>query len=155
MSKKEEIKLRPWLKRPSWISRLAATSMDFGICGSPFLIFRIHWSFDTLQTIMISSVLMAGYYYLFESTLGRTPGKTLLRMRMMDTNGQKPSKVRIAMRIALRFGMIFMMLSWRRVTLLDLISGCRVEKMDISPSLKKKIEGKPKEKEKTIVMGWR
>lgn len=104
---------------------------------------------------MISSVLMAGYYYLFESTLGRTPGKTLLRMRMMDTNGQKPSKVRIAMRIALRFGMIFMMLSWRRVTLLDLISGCRVEKMDISPSLKKKIEGKPKEKEKTIVMGWR
>lgn len=46
---------------------------------------------------------LPGYYFLFEATLGRTPGKFLTGTRVVSTNGGRPSAAQILGRSLARF----------------------------------------------------
>jgi uncharacterized RDD family membrane protein YckC len=40
---------------------------------------------------LIGSLMLAGYYIVFEGWLGKTPGKMITRTRVVTTDGQSPS----------------------------------------------------------------
>lgn len=143
-------KEKHWKKRPSWLTRWTMAGTDICICGIPIILLGLKIPLE------IFVMLVVLYYYFIESIKGRSLGKMIFHVRMVDTKGRAPSKGRIAVRGALRFGVLPMMLSWRRVTLLDLLSGCRLEKIDYAPPAKKSDKKKKgKEKEKAVKMGWR
>lgn len=128
--------------------RIGATALDLGICFALMLFFHFKPS-GNIADIIIMFMLIALYYYAIEIVYGRTLGKIILRMKMTDAKGQKPTKMRLLWRTFLRFGVVMMMLSWRRITLLDWLSGCRVEKIDtpLSTAQKPSLEQMP--------IGWR
>lgn len=101
-----------------------------------------------VSDLLVGLMLVVAYYYGFEFFYGKTPGKMLLRMHLVDKRGEKPSRGRLALRSFLRFGSVLMMLSWRRVTLLDFLSGTRVEKLDLPTEFLKNEEGESP-------IGWR
>lgn len=83
-------------------------------------------------------VLVPAYYMFWEWFAGRTPGKMALGLKMISTSGEL-SRGRMVWRGLARFMpllQLFMVLSWRRVTFLDLITGTRVQSVPRSrPSL--------------------
>lgn len=134
--------------RPAWVLRLACTTVDLGtvaIISSSILSFfsgdppagsdltaageRQALS-DSLASLSLV-VLVPSYYLFWEWFAGRTPGKMVMGFKMIATSGEL-SRGRMIWRGLARFIpllQLLMMLSWRRVTLLDLITGTRVQSM--------------------------
>ncbi len=74
-------------------------------------------------------ILVPAYYLFWEWFAGRTPAKMVLGLKMISTSGEL-SRARMLWRGMARFIpllQLLMLLSWRRVTLLDLITGTRVQ----------------------------
>ena len=114
-------------KRPAWFVRMCATALDVGLCAySMALIYPGIFNHELLAILLVCL-----YYYFCESTWGRTPGKMILRMKVVTKKGEHPKRGRFILRTFLRLGTPLMMLSWRRTTLLDLLSGCRVQWQDV------------------------
>lgn len=124
------------LKKAAWIKRICSTALDVG-AGS-FLAAKVafgireyvlleHW----IETFLIVAISL-GYYLLFELTIGRTPGKMLFGLRLLDRKGNKPPFQKRVTRGIMRIIGPFALLSWRRITLLDLLSGMRVYSLDSS-----------------------
>lgn len=72
------------------------------------------------------------YYAGCEAWWGRTPGKYLWGIRLATVTGGAPSRSRFILRWALRLLGPVMMLSWRRVTLLDALCGMRARRSEAS-----------------------
>jgi hypothetical protein len=106
---------------PYWL-RLTAMFVDLVVCAT--------LSIPLTPILQQSMALYAGFMIFFwvtcEMFWGRTPAKMLLGMQMVDARLQKPTRGRILWRNALRLFWPVAVLSWRRVTLLDALSGCRV-----------------------------
>ena len=58
---------------------------------------------DELEQNFISMVVMFLYYFLMEGLLGKTVGKLILGLRVVDIDGNKPTLGAIALRTACRF----------------------------------------------------
>ena len=58
---------------------------------------------DELEQNFISIVVMFLYYFLMEGLLGKTVGKLILGLRVVDIDGNKPTLGAIALRTACRF----------------------------------------------------
>ncbi|MFH1066840.1 MAG: RDD family protein [bacterium] len=146
MGKKDK-KPKPPQIRPAWIMRLCATFLDFGVCVSG--VAAIH---SNLLNAISTPLILAFYYWACEFFFSRTPGKMILRMKITDKKGDPPTRLRLGMRTFLRVAIaVVALFSWRRVTLLDLLSGCRVMKIDVEPAVEKSVKLLPKEP----VVGWR
>ena len=131
------------LRRPTWVMRLCATALDVGLC-----VYTVTLVAGGLLSEPIFLFLSVAVYYLaFEYFWQKTPGKWLLRMKLLTKERKPPTRLRLAMRTLLRFGSVPMMFSWKRTTLLDLLSGIRVEKADVPSSLSQSGEKAP--------VGWR
>lgn len=133
--------------RPAWVVRLSATFLDLGLCISVVAVI-----YSNLVSAISIPIIVAFYYWACEFFFGRTLGKVILRMKITDKVNNLPTRLRLGMRTLLRLILPpVMVLSWKRVSLLDLLSGCRVVKLDIKP-----LEGggtKPFPSEP--VVGWR
>jgi hypothetical protein len=127
-------------RRPLWIMRVIATSVDVGFAFELGKLMHL----DSLKTYVVYIIWLFFYYILFEFYFKRTPAKFLFGMKIVTKDGSIPTKKRFFLRSLLRF-FVFLILGWNRVSLLDLLSGCRVEKIVI----------KHKIKEPTKVEGWR
>jgi hypothetical protein len=121
--------------RPRWFGRLLSIGIDTAVC-SIFLytiLYPLGLANSSLASLAILALLPV-YYMAFEGLLGRTPGKIFMGYKMSlpdPANGRGL----LFWRGMLRFipGLnIPLILSWRRVTLLDLISGTRV-RLSIPP----------------------
>jgi uncharacterized RDD family membrane protein YckC len=77
--------------------------------------------------------MYAAYYMTMELWTGRTLGKMVFGLRLSTPSRGKPSKPLLIFRTLLRaagpLGFL-MILSWKRVTLLDLLTGMRVMRVD-------------------------
>ena len=136
--------------RPAWLLRLVSAGLDLGVFVygmslilPDFLNPRAPWAAVSLMMV---------YYVACEFLMGRTLGKMVFRMKMTDSKGAKPSRGRLVLRTFLRIFYPVMMLSWNRVTLLDALSGLRVQKAGVAAAPIVKKGGKEKE---SRPMGWR
>ena len=104
--------------RPRWFFRLAATTVDLGCVGGCLGLLPRHFP------VFILVVLLA-YYICFERWMGRTPGKILFLMRYQEKN---LSWKQIVWRNVLRIVLFpIASLAWNRVTLLDALTGLRLQ----------------------------
>ena len=85
---------------------------------------------------MISDVVLALYFTGFHAAHGQTPAKALLRLRVVDSSGQKPGLAKALLRaLALIFSMslffiplVYAFLNPQRRTLHDFVAGTYVVK---------------------------
>jgi hypothetical protein len=129
--------------RPAWLLRLACTAMDVGAVAmllSPlFSVMRLPE--DVFPFVGLVAVPV--YYAFWEWLIGRTPAKVVLGCRMIPATGDS-LRARMIARGLLRMIPVLnfcAMLSWKRVTLLDLISGTRVQ---TKPIVRNRLTGKGK-----------
>lgn len=82
---------------------------------------------DAYPDLLVFPTLIVPYHLFFEGLWGRTPGKWLLGMRVVDAGGEAPGLLRVAGRTALRFvpfdafSFLFTPTGWH-----DRLSGTRV-----------------------------
>ena len=115
---------------PFWPTRLCSAGIDLGVCGV-IIGFLQHWVFIDSPLILLP--MYAAYYIAMELWKGRTLGKIVFGLRLSTPSGGKPNKPLLIFRTLLRaagpLGFL-MILSWKRVTLLDLLTGMRVMRVD-------------------------
>lgn len=149
--------------RPAWVLRLACTAVDLGavaIISSSVMSLFMGASLpsqdgaplsaeqaigDSISTLALV-VLVPAYYLFWEWLIGRTPGKMVLGLKMVSTSGPI-SRSRMIWRGIFRFIpllQLFLMLSWRRTTFLDLITGTRVQCPPRHPGKKQPRPSSPK-----------
>jgi uncharacterized RDD family membrane protein YckC len=138
---------------PFWVMRLCSVGIDLGLCGT-LVGFLQHW-FRLTQPLVLLPIY-AAYFFALELWQGRTIGKMVFGWRLCTPSGRKPIAPLLILRTFLRcagpIGFL-MMLSWQRVTLLDLVTGMRVVRIDRLDNL-----GNPivRAKEPTpCALGWR
>jgi uncharacterized RDD family membrane protein YckC len=138
---------------PFWLTRLCSAGIDLGACGI-VIGFLQHWF--RLDSPLILLPMYAAYYTSMELWQGRTLGKMVFGLRLCTPSGRKPNKLLLILRTFLRaagpIGFL-MMLSWKRVTLLDLLTGMRVMRIDRLDSL-----GTPIRRAEQLApsaLGWR
>ena len=136
---------------PFWMMRLCSVGVDLGLCGT-LVGFMQHWL--RLSQPMVLLPIYAAYFIGFELWQGRTIGKMVFGWRLCTPSGAKPAAPLLILRTFLRcagpIGFL-MMLSWQRVTLLDLVTGMRVVRIDRLDTL-----GKPTFRARELTpLGWR
>lgn len=138
---------------PSWITRLCSVGIDLGLCGT-MVGFLQHYFRLTEPLVLLP--LYAAYFVVMELWKGRTIGKMVFGLRLCTPSGGKPVALLLVLRTLLRaagpIGFL-MMLSWHRVTLLDLVTGMRVVRIDRLDNL-----GNPILRAKELApcaLGWR
>lgn len=137
---------RPLKKtRPMWVGRLLSVSVDAGLCTmlvSPLL--SVLGVPQSIYGAVLLNFAIPFYYLVAERLLGRSIGKIALGYRMVPPVVGSP-RGRLLVRGFIRFvpGVNFLLLlSWRRITLLDLVSGFRVQAKE-KPSEKPKSRKSP------------
>jgi uncharacterized RDD family membrane protein YckC len=136
---------------PFWIMRLCSVGIDLGLCGT--LVGFLQHGLRLTQPLLLLPIY-ATYFFVLELWKGRTIGKMVFGWRMCTPGGARPSSALLILRTFLRcagpIGFL-MMLSWRRVTLLDLVTGMRVVRIDRLDDL-----GKPTFRARELTpRGWR
>jgi hypothetical protein len=117
------------VNRPPWTGRLLSTGFDLGIYSMLFYALTSAVGLSASPYSSASLILtFPAYYMITEMVLGRSFGKIFLGYRMStpETVGNRGILV---VRGLMRFIPVlnfFMMLSWRRVTVLDALSYVRV-----------------------------
>lgn len=118
--------------RPRWLLRLACTIADLGtvsiICSLAMSVVLGGLPDDRITGVALA-ILAPSYYLFWEWLIGRTPAKMVLGIKMTSVSGDL-TRGRLVWRGLVRFLPLiqfFLMLSWSRVTLLDLLSGTRVQ----------------------------
>lgn len=109
-------------KRPAWITRVQAGLIDLG-CMT-----LASWaiSVNGVPFTYAMAFMWIGYYVIWEFAFGvRTPGHFVMGVKYQRGGGPPPPG-RVFLRILVRaIFATFSILSWKRVTLLDLLSGIR------------------------------
>lgn len=138
---------------PFWLTRLCSAGVDLGACG---MVIGSLQQWFRLDSPLILLPIYAAYYIAMELWRGRTLGKMVFGLRLCTPSGGKPNKLLLILRTFLRgagpIGFL-MMLSWKRVTLLDLLTGMRVMRIDRLDSL-----GTPIRRAEQLApsaLGWR
>jgi uncharacterized RDD family membrane protein YckC len=128
--------------RAYWLLRCGSAVIDLGLAG-----FLLHLAITAgFPSAIMWPFVTVVYWCGCECRWKRTPGKMLFGMRYHTINGIPPTSARLIVRTALRcLTGPFAMLSWRRITLLDLLTGCRV--VGIRNMMRKKKDESP--------IGWR
>lgn len=138
---------------PFWFMRLCSVGIDLGLCGT-LVGFLQHW-FQLTQPLVLLPIY-AAYFSGLEIWKGRTLGKMVFGWRLCTVDGRKPAVSFLILRTLLRcagpIGFL-MMLSWQRVTFLDLVTGMRVMRIDRLDDV-----GKPIVRARELApcpLGWR
>lgn len=58
---------------------------------------------ERFSSYLVSSIVIFLYYFIMEAKCGKTVGKIILGMKVVDANGNKPSNGKIALRTICRF----------------------------------------------------
>jgi uncharacterized RDD family membrane protein YckC len=115
---------------PFWIMRLCSVGIDLGLCGT--LVGFLQHGIRLSQPLVLLPIY-AAYFLVLELWQGRTIGKMVCGCRLCTPSGAKPVAALMILRTLLRcagpLGFL-MMFSWQRVTLLDLLTGMRVVRID-------------------------
>jgi len=121
-------------QRPGWFIRLTSAGMDFvfSLLITSFLVGLIgrfvKMPFEVLFIISMISLVL--YYAVTEHYLGRSPGKFILIMKMASATEEELSESRMLLRAIVRGVLCLIppvgLLSWERVTVLDWLTGTRV-----------------------------
>lgn len=98
---------------------------------------------------LIYWALIIAYYIGLELWIGRTLGKFFFGFHLATQSGQKPGIGFILLRNLLRCFPVLAVVSWRRVSLLDLLSGIRAVR-DIP-----KVRGRGARLQEPAELGWR
>jgi len=122
-AKKVDVSLN---QRPRWMIRLCATALDTGLCLAGIHTYLHYSKEEPTPSLWFLLIILVLYYFTMEVLFGKTVGKFLTGMELRTTKGEKPSLLRLMWRSLLRLGNVPFMFSLKRVTLLDLITGCRV-----------------------------
>lgn len=123
--------------RAPWMGRLVSTAVDLGIYSMVFYSLTALLGLDNIS--QVSSVLIVTfplYYLAVESMFGRSLGKIFMGYKMSIPESVSPKSFLI-IRGLIRFVPVInfaMLLSWRRTTLLDLLSYTRIFATPASPS---------------------
>ncbi len=118
--------------RPPWLLRLACLAFDMGtvaILFSALMASLLGGPVSERGLGLALAILLPAYYLFWEWLIGRTPAKVILGLKMLSSTGEI-TRVKMVWRGIVRFLPVInlvLMLSWRRVTLLDLLSGTRVQ----------------------------
>ena len=147
-----------WRRLLAWVADVAALALLAGVFlwgatalvhhGTPSRQSGLDWLAETLLAYrklwvpgaLLLAVLTVLYLTLFTALGGQTPGKWLLRLRVIDSSGGCPSPLRSAVRAALAvgsgllglFGFFFVLLDRRGQALHDKLAGTFVVS-DVSP----------------------
>ncbi len=73
------------------------------IVGLLFAILGIHHLITNMPDFILGFIIVSIFYIVFESTLGQTPGKLLMKTIVVDKDGNKPVFTRILGRTLCRF----------------------------------------------------
>lgn len=125
---KKEIRILKKKSRGIWWFRTMSSVMDVFILGFIMTPFQNEWLSRGIALYVIFPSVGLAYYLISEIKFGRTVGKWLLGYRLLSKDGvSRPKNTLIIIRAILRFILgPLCILSWRRVTLLDLLSKTRV-----------------------------
>ncbi len=123
--------------RPRWFGRVFSVSVDLGVYSMIFygLTYPIGLASSSFSPAMLFGSFPF-YYMAAESILGRSVGKFFMGYKMA-ISPKSSARGYLPWRGVLRLvpGLnLLMMLSWRRVTLLDLMSFTRVRLSHLDPS---------------------
>jgi uncharacterized RDD family membrane protein YckC len=138
---------------PFWIMRMCSVGIDLGLCGT-LVGFLRHWARLTQPLVLLP--IYAAYFIVLELWLGRTIGKMVFGWRLCTQSGGKPAAPLLILRTFLRCAGpvgFLMMISWQRVTVLDLLTGMRVVRIDRLDNLGNPILGA--KKLTPCPLGWR
>ena len=91
--------------------------------------------YQVAAVVLIDNACLVLYFTVCHAAYGRTPAKALLRIRVVDQNGQKPALIKTFVRalalvfsVNLAFPLLYAFLNPQRRTLHDLIANTCVVK---------------------------
>lgn len=121
-----------WKNRPTYLGRMASRFID--LCVLSILLSPITTNISPAQEYVFAVLLLLVpfYYFVFEWFVGRTVGKMVMGYKIAILPGSRRTRM-VFLRLALRLFTVVMffvpaLISWRRVSLLDLCSRVRISK---------------------------
>jgi len=109
-------------ERASWLARLSSGTLDYGCAFLGCSALNAYG----LEGPCAAIVAISLYYLFTEVACGSTIGKWLLGFRLVDRRNARPNRAARCWRLILRLLLgPAAVLSWRRATLLDLLTGLR------------------------------